>query len=82
MRKVSKSTIVRTIVLAFTLLNLFLSAIGANPLPFAEEEFYEIVSTIVTVAASIWAWWKNNSFTAEAIEADNLLTKLKKSKGG
>ena len=48
-----------------------------NPLPFGETEAYEFISMIAMGAASIWAWWKNNSFTKEAIRADNLLKDLK-----
>ena len=29
----------------------------------------------LTVCASLWAWWKNNSFTQAAIEADEQLHK-------
>ena len=38
---------------------------------------YEFISMIAMGAASIWAWWKNNSFTKEAIAADNLLRDMK-----
>ena len=53
---------------------------GINPLPWSEDEAYTITSTIVTAAASIWAWWKNNSITPEAIEADEQLKQLKNNK--
>lgn len=76
-RKVSVETIVRTIVLAATLLNQVLTMLGKNPLPFAEDELYALLTTAATVAASLWAWWKNNSFTPAAIKADEYLTELK-----
>ena len=50
---------------------------GKNPLPFAEEELYAWLSAAATVAATLWAWWKNNSFTPEAITADEYLAELK-----
>lgn len=75
--KISTETIVRTIVLFVALLNQILTISGKNPLPFAEEEVYELMSSLVTAAASIWAWWKNNSFTKEAIAADNYKASLK-----
>lgn len=78
-KKVSVETIVRTIVLAVTLLNQVLTMLGKNPLPFAEDELYALLTTAATVAASLWAWWKNNSFTPAAIKADEFLTELKKS---
>lgn len=76
-KKVKVETIVRTIVLAVTLLNQVLTMLGKNPLPFAEEELYTMLTTAATIAATIWAWWKNNSFTPEAIKADEYMHELK-----
>lgn len=76
-KKVSVEAIVRTIVLAVTLLNQVLTMLGKNPLPFADDELYTMLTTAATVAASLWAWWKNNSFTPAAIKADEYLTELK-----
>lgn len=76
-KKVSVETIIRTIVLAVTLINQVLTMLGKNPLPFAEDELYALITTAATVAASLWAWWKNNSFTPAAIEADKYLAELK-----
>lgn len=72
-RKVEKMTIVRTAVLAFALVNQVLTISGYNPLPFTDEEFGQAVSMVLTAAASLWAWWKNNSFTQNAIIADEYL---------
>lgn len=77
-KKVSAETVIRTIVLAVTLVNSILTAAGKNPLPFAEDELYTILSSLATIIASVWAWWKNNSFTKEAIEADEVLKELKR----
>lgn len=76
--KISKDTIIRTIVLGIALLNQILTMLGINPLPFSDEEVYTVGTTIVTAIASIWAWWKNNSFTPAAIEADKELKEIKK----
>ena len=75
--KISKDTIIRTIVLFFTLINMVLTTLGKNPLPFSEDELYLVLTEITTVAATIWAWWKNNSFTQNAIIADTYLKDLK-----
>lgn len=74
---VKSGTIIRTIVLAIVLVNNILTMNGLNPLPFSEDELYEIVSGIATVAASIWAWWENNSFTKAAIKADEEYDRIK-----
>lgn len=72
-----KGTIVRTAVLTFALVNQGLTIAGVNPLPFTNEEFEAGFSMMLTVGASLWSWWKNNSFTKNAIEADKYLDELK-----
>lgn len=72
-RKVEKMTIARTAVLAFALINQVLTISGYNPLPFTDEEFGQAVSMVLTAGASLWAWWKNNSFTQAALAADDFL---------
>ena len=72
-----KQAIVRLIVLAIVLINQALVVAGWNPLPFSEEQIYEAVSTVATVVIALWAWWKNNSVTKEAQEADAFLNELK-----
>lgn len=69
-RKIEPATIARTAVLIFALVNQILTMIGKNPLPFAEEDVYTAVTGILTVGAALWTWWKNNSFTQPALEAD------------
>lgn len=71
--------IVRLVVLTILLINQFLLTLGWNPLPFSEEQIYEGVSSIATVGMSVYAWWKNNSITKEAKEADKFLNKLRES---
>lgn len=74
---VKTSTIVRTIVLGLVLINNVLTMSNMNPLPFSEDEMYEIVSGIATVVVSVWAWWENNSFTPAAIKADEEYDRIK-----
>lgn len=74
-KKIEKGTIVRTAVLAFALVNQVLTISGYNPLPFTDEDFGQAISMILTIGASMWAWWKNNSFTQAAIAADEMLHK-------
>lgn len=37
-------------------------------------------ATGLTIATALVSWWKNNSFTPEAIEADDFLCQLKEHK--
>lgn len=80
--KPTKETIIRTILLIVAIINQVLTASGKNPLPFSDEEIYGGITAIMTIAVTAWAWWKNNSFTKEALEADVLLRDLKAEKKG
>ena len=75
--KIKPETIIRTIVLVLALANQVLAIYGKEALPITEDEVYQAITLIVTIATSLWAWWKNNSFTKEAIEADEYLARLK-----
>lgn len=78
MPKISSETIIRTLALAVSLVNQLLLAFGKNPLPFADDDAYALLSTIVTAGVAIWNWWKNNSFSKNALEADDYLRVLNK----
>lgn len=73
----TKETLIRTVVLAVTLINQILIMFGKNVLSIAESDVYTTASTLVTIGASIWAWWKNNSVTKEAQIADEYMKELK-----
>lgn len=68
--QVKKETIIRTAVLAIALINQGLTLSGLNPLPYENEQVENFVAGVFTVSASLWTWWKNNSFTSNAIKAD------------
>ena len=71
--KPSKGTIIRTVCLVLAIANNALAIAGKSPLPIDDEMVSQVVSFIFTVAASVTAWWKNNSYTQRAIEADEYL---------
>lgn len=73
---IKKDTIIRTVVLAVALINMLLNAFGKNTLPFTSDEASAVISGIFTFVASMVAWWKNNSFTKNAIKADEYKAKL------
>lgn len=78
--KVSEGTIARTIVLALALINQLLTAFGYNVIDISSETINTLVGTIFTIIAALAAFWKNNSFTTEAIKADEVLKELKSTK--
>lgn len=69
-------TLVRTIALLLSFVNMYLAQKGLSPIPVGEEE----ISFIITVGISIWAWWKNNNITPEAKKAQAVLEKTKADK--
>lgn len=79
---VSKETIVRVVVAAVAVINGILAMFGA-PQDFFQIDattagvIYEGVSAVLSVAATAWATWKNNSFTEPAITADVIKDLLK-----
>ena len=72
-KDVSVGTWVRTALLLVSLVNMILTAAGKSVLPFDDEQVADIVSVAFTAVASVVAWWKNNSFTSKAQEADKVL---------
>ena len=78
--KISPATLARTAALALALTNQVLSATGHRVLPIESAELEQLVSTGLTIATALVSWWKNNSFTPEAIEADDFLCQLKEHK--
>ena len=75
--KIKPATIARTAVLALALANQVLSVAGLSPLPIDSATLEPWVTTGLTTAAAVWAWWKNNSFTPEALRADELLKEMR-----
>lgn len=77
MNNVKPDTIARTVVLMLALLNQILAVAGKGTIPIAEDQIYQLVTLAATIASAVWNWWKNNSFTKAAIEADKVLAALK-----
>lgn len=68
--KITAGTIARTIILFLALANQILGLWGIKAIPIEDDQINLIVSTLWTVVSAVVAWWKNNSFTQEAIKAD------------
>lgn len=74
---VSRDTWVRLIILIATLINMGLNALGITNFSNEEiNEWYDVISVIVTVASALWCAWKNNSLTVNAQKADEFLNHL------
>lgn len=73
MKKVSKGTIIRTACLVLAIVNNALAIANKSPLPIDDATVEMVISFVFTTSASLAAWWKNNSFTLAAIEADEIM---------
>jgi len=78
--KIESGTIIRTALLIIALINQMLVATGHSVLPIDDELATNIITYVFTAVTSLIAWFKNNSITKEAIEADQVLKELKASK--
>ena len=73
LKSVDKSTWIRTFVLLAALINQALVIFGVTEKKIDEESFTCIASYALTAISSIWSWWKNNSFTERAQQADGTI---------
>lgn len=76
MDTIKKDTIIRTVVLLLALVNNALTLSGKSPLPIEDDAVVQLLTNLFTMAAALWAWWKNNSFTKNAIKVDQALAAL------
>jgi SPP1 family holin len=60
-----KGSVIRTIVLVLALINQFLVSQGLYKIPGTAEEQTAFISTVFTLGASTWSWFKNNYITAK-----------------
>lgn len=74
---VTAGTIARTACLLLALANQVLSALGKPVLPIESATVEQLVTAGITTVTALVAWWKNNSFTAAALEADKTYDRLK-----
>ena len=75
--KISKGTIVRTILMIIAIVNIGLQHFGYDVIKVDENGVADIVEYIIQIAIILVGLWKNNSYTEEAIKADEFLKKLK-----
>ena len=74
---VTAGTIARTACLLLALTNQVLSALGKPVLPIESATVEQLVAAGITTVTALVAWWKNNSFTPAALEADKTFDRLK-----
>lgn len=77
MNGIKLDTIIRTVCLVVALVNQGLTLAGHSLLPISDEQINEAITLGATIVTSLWAWWKNNSFTQAAIVADEFMHDVK-----
>ena len=75
--KISKSTIIRTILVAIVIINFVLEKLGVDLIPADESQIAMIVETVIEIAVIVVGFWKNNSYSQAAIRADEFLKELR-----
>ncbi len=78
--KISKGTIVRTVMLVIVIVNMILQRCGVDVINVSENEILSVVEVIIELAIIVVGFWKNNSYTEKAIKADEFLKALKEGK--
>jgi len=78
--KISKGTIVRTIMLVIVIINLILKQLGYELINVSESQVLSVVEMLIEIAVIVVSFWKNNSYTEKAIKADEFLQGLKECK--
>ena len=73
LKGVSIQTWARTIVLLIALISQIFVVFGKSNTAADVDTLQEKATMILTLVASVWSWWKNNSFTNKAQEADKLM---------
>ena len=75
--KVTKGTVVRTILTVVVIINIMLKALGIHPVEIDGASLNSLIESLVSIGVIILGFWKNNSFTDKAKAADFYLAKLR-----
>ena len=75
--KISKSTIIRAILVAIVIINFILERLGVDLIRADESVITMLVETFIEIAVIVVGFWKNNSFSQAAIRADEFLKELR-----
>lgn len=75
--KVTKGTVVRTVMMIVVLVNLVLKALGHDIIHVDESSLAGFIECGINAVTLLLCFWKNNSFTEKAKTADFYLAKLR-----
>ena len=75
--KISKQTIVRTLLLIIVAINIVLEKFGLDVIATDENVVLMCVETIIEVAVIVTGFWYNNSYSQNALKAQRFLEYLR-----
>lgn len=75
--KINSGTIIRALCLILALTNLTLETMGKKIIPITDDQISTFITLTATIITALVGYWKNNSFTQEAIIADGIMHDLK-----
>lgn len=78
---VTIETKIRTALFFIAWINQIFAFFGAPTLDLDFGQVYGVVSSLIAFGVSIWAWWKNNSFTMPALIGDVAKEEAKRARG-
>ncbi|MHC5278956.1 phage holin [Listeria kieliensis] len=80
LKRANGATIARSFFLLIAFVNQGLALFHLSPIQLAVDEttLANSLTTLFTIVAALITWWKNNSFTSAAKEADAILQVKKK----
>lgn len=80
--KITPGTIIRALCLLLALTNLTLETMGKKIIPITDDQISTFITLGATIVTALVGYWKNNSFTQEAIIADGIMHDLKNANKG
>lgn len=75
--KISKQTIVRTVLLVLVIINIILEKLGLDVISTDENFVLMCVETLVELAVIVTGFWYNNSYSENALKAQRFLENLR-----
>lgn len=80
LKKIKPHTYVSIVMVIISLVNYVLTAMGEPIITLGEETITYAVNTVLNLVFIVYAMWKNNSFSDNAIMADQVLYMLRDGK--
>lgn len=71
MKNETVKAVIRLIVTAMLMVNMCLTLVGKNPIPFDEAQITEFLTMCAAGLSTLWIWWKNNNVSKDAKEAQD-----------